>query len=96
MALKIVGSSPIIHPILFRKRRMKMRRFRFLGATDSATELPRGNFDAPGGCAAEFPPTYPLCRAGNARPLALPMGELSRLKAVTERVYAVAYMEKMS
>ena len=24
-------------------------------------------------------------RAGNARPLALPMGELARLKAVTER-----------
>ena len=55
---------------------------------------------AKGGCAAGFPPTYPLRRAGNAefaptyplrragsaRPLALPMGELARLKAVTERV----------
>ena len=52
------------------------------------------------GGAAEFPPTYPLRRAGNAefapsyplrwagsaRPLALPMGELARLQAVTERV----------
>ena len=35
-------------------------------------------------------------RAGIARPLALPMGELARPKAVTERVYAVANMEKMS
>ena len=35
-------------------------------------------------------------RAGEARPLALPLGELARLKAVTERVYAVANMEKVS
>ena len=52
---------------------------------------------AKGGCAAGFAPSYPLRRrfndsvismrwAGNARPLALPLGELARLKAVTERV----------
>ena len=55
---------------------------------------------AKGGCAAEFPPTYTLYRAAappnsrrltlfagrRSRPLALPMGELARLKAVTERV----------
>ena len=34
--------------------------------------------------------------AGNARPLALPLGELARLKAVTERAYAVTNMEKVS
>ena len=58
-----------------------------------------------GGCAAEFPLSYPLRRlnhvvislrrAGNARPLALPMGELARLKAVTERAHAVANMKKV-
>ena len=33
---------------------------------------------AKGGCAAGFPLTCPLGRAGEARPLALPMGELAR------------------
>ncbi len=62
---------------------------------------------AKGGCAAGLAPTYPLRRrfndsvismrwAGNARPLALPLGELARLKAVTERAYAIANMEKAS
>ena len=61
---------------------------------------------AKGGCAAGVARTYPLRRlkhivisvqpAGNARPLALPLGELARLKAVTERVYAAANMEKVS
>ena len=37
---------------------------------------PKGG--AKGGCAAVLPPTYPLQPAGNARPLALPMGELAR------------------
>ena len=31
-----------------------------------------------GGCAAGCPPSYPLGRAGEARPLALPLGELAR------------------
>ncbi len=31
-----------------------------------------------GGCAADFPPSYPLQPAGKARPLALPLGELAR------------------
>ena len=31
-------------------------------------------------------PNFMVRRAGNARPLALPLGELARLKAVTERV----------
>ena len=75
MALKIVGSSPIIHPILFRKRRMKMRRFRFIREEFAAANIS-------------------VRRAGEARPLALPMGELSRLKAVTERAHAVANMKK--
>ena len=49
-----------------------------------------------GGCAAGFALCSPLRWAGNARPLALPLGELARLKAVTERVYAVANMKKVS
>ena len=50
---------------------------------------------AKGGCAAGVPPSYPLRRirysvislrrAGKARPLALPLGELARPQAVTER-----------
>ena len=44
-----------------------------------------------GGCAAVLSPSYPLRRAGAARPLALPMGELARLKAVTERVPSYNY-----
>ena len=66
---------------------------------------------AKGGCAAGFaltcplrqaaaPPIDPRCNFGalgsEARPLALPLGELARLKAVTERGYAVANMEKLS
>ena len=56
---------------------------------------PKGG--AKGGCAAGGARSNPLWRrlnrivismrwAGSARPLALPMGELARLKAVTERV----------
>ena len=37
---------------------------------------PKGG--AKGGCAAEYALSYPLGRAGAARPLALPMGELAR------------------
>ena len=77
MALKIVGSSPIIHPILFRKRRMKMRRFRFIWEKICR----RKYFGALGG---RSPPL-----------VALPMGELARLKAVTERAHAVANMKKV-
>ena len=56
-------------------------------AAGGRTVLP----SAMGGCAAEFPPSYPLRRqifnaeismrwAGKARPLALPLGELARRK----------------
>ena len=47
-----------------------------LSVSRSLASSPKGG--AKGGCAAKFPPTYPLRRAGIARPLALPMGELAR------------------
>ena len=47
-----------------------------LSVSHSLDSSPIGG--AKGGCAAELAPTYPLRQAGNARPLALPLGELAR------------------
>ena len=59
---------------------MQIRSIFYTNIRSGKAAAPPGSHCLPsvlGGCAG-LAPTYPLRRAGEARPLALPMGELAR------------------